>query len=174
MAVTITARRYLTSAYSDVAGARNVPLPTNLTGDAAFNSTGPPTISFNTTDFPPDGLIQTTASEGITSVRGGAVFGSTRFPQRAKVLLKRPGESAFTQIDVKEPDSNLKATFEFIASDEGTYTIQLEVCFVGGACNATKPEATIIVGFGALAGLLKEGGGFILTEAGNVLSREGA
>jgi hypothetical protein len=168
--IDIIARRYSTSAYSDEAAARNVPLPTTLTGDLAFRTTGPPNISFNTTDFPPDGLIQTTASEGITSVRGGMIFGDSVFTQRAKVFLKRPGEVGFTQIDTKEPDGDLKAVFEFIASEEGTYTVRLEVCFLGGACNATKPEATITVAFGALGAMLTEASGILLTEGGDFLS----
>lgn len=165
MTVQITPRRYLSSAYTDEAPARNVPLPTTL------GASSPPNISFNTTDFPPNGLIQTTASEGITSVRGGAVFGASVFSQRAKVSLKRPGESVFTQIAVIEPDSNLEAVFEFIASDEGTYTVQLEVCFVGGTCNTTKPTASITVSFGALGALLTEGAGKLLTEAGDYLAQ---
>jgi hypothetical protein len=173
MTVAITARRYLTSAYSDVAAARNVPLPTNLTGDVAFSTTGPPSIAFNSADFPPNGLIQTTASDGITSIRGGVIFGSTRFPQRAKVFLKRPLESTFTQIATLEPDANLKAIIpDVIASDEGTYTFQLEVCFVGGACNATKPEATITISYGALGAMLTESAGILLTEAGDFISME--
>lgn len=165
MSVSLVTKRYLTSANSDEAPARNVPLPTTL-GPSA-----PPNIAFNTTDFPPDGLIQTTASEGITSVRGGAIFGASVFGQRAKVSLKRPGESTFTQIAVIEPDTDLKAVFEFIASVEGTYTVQLEVCFQGGLCNTTKPTASITVSFGALGVLLLQTGGKILTQDGNYLAQ---
>lgn len=172
MTVRIIGRRYLTSAYSDNAPARNIPLPTTLSGSSAFNTTGPPSIVFDTATFPPDGLIQTTASEGVTSIRGGMIFGATMFTQEAKVLLKRPGETTFTQIDVKRPDENLKATFEFVASEEGTYTVRLEVCFVGGACNTTRPETTLTVGFGALGALLTEESGILLTEAGDFLAME--
>lgn len=174
MTVQIIARRYLTSAYTDVAPARNVPLPTTLTGDGAFRFTGPPSITFNTTEFPPNGLIQTTASEGVTSIRGGMIFGATMFTQEAKVLLKRPGETSFTEIDRKRPNEDLKAVFEFVASEEGTYTVRLEVCFVGGACNTTKPEAQLIIGFGNLHGIMREGGGFLLREGGGIMEREHA
>lgn len=167
MTVDITARRYSTSAYSDEAAARNVPLPTNLTGDS-----GPPSIVFNTIDYPPNGLIQTTESAGISSVRGGAIFGASVFTQKAKVSLKRPGESTFTQISVIEPDGDLKAVFEFIASTEGTYTVQLEVCFPSGLCNTTKPTASITVTFGALGVLLTEAGGILLTEGTDYLATE--
>lgn len=161
--IDIIARRYSTSAYSDEAAQRNVPLPTILTQSSGL----PPAISFNTTDFPPNGLIQTTASEGITSVRGGAIFGASMFSQKAKVSLKRPGEVSFTQMTTIEPDSDFKAIFEFVASEAGTYTVQLEVCFAGNVCNATKPQATITVAFGALGVRLTEEGGFRLTEAGD-------
>jgi hypothetical protein len=170
--VVLVARRYATSAYGDVAPARNVPLPTTLSGASSFNTTGPPAIQFNTADFPPQGLIQTTDSEGITSIRGGMIFGASVFAQQAKVLLKRPGEVSFTQIDVKSPDGNLQAVFEFVASAEGTYTVRLEVCFVGGACNSTKPEAQITVGFGALGAMLTESAGLLLTEGGDFISTE--
>lgn len=165
MTVEILARRYSTSAYSDEAPARKIPLPTTLLGDL-----GPPGIAFNTVDFPPNGLVQTTDSEAITSVRGGAIFGASVFAQKAKVSLKRPGETEFTEIAVIEPDSNREAIFEFIASVEGTYTVQLEVCYEGGICNTTKPTASITVTFGALGVLLLQSGGIILTQDDNYLA----
>lgn len=163
--VNILARRYSTSAYSDVAPARNVPLPTTLLGDL-----GPPAIIFNAIDFPPNGLIQTTDSAGITSVRGGVIFGASVFAQEVKISLKRPGETVFTQIDVKTPDVNQKAVFDFIASTEGTYTVQLEACFVGGSCNPVKPTQTITVAFGALGVMLTQDGGIMLTQDGNYMA----
>jgi hypothetical protein len=118
-------------------------------------------------------LSQTTDSEGITSVRGGTIFGASVFAQEAKVSLKRPGESTFTQIDLIHPDSELKAIFEFVASDEGTYTVQLEVCYPsGGLCNSVKPTAAITITFGALGALLTEAGGIFLTEGGDFLAME--
>jgi hypothetical protein len=165
MTVDLLARRYSTSAYLDEAPARNVPLPTTLLGDS-----GPPAIAFDIVTYPPFGLSQTTDSEGITSVRGGAIFGSSVFAQTAKVSLKRPLETEFTQITTITPDGDMKAVFEFVASEEGTYTVQLEVCFVGGACNATKPTAEITVAFGALGVLLTEAGGILLTESGDYLA----
>lgn len=163
--VTIIGRRYSTSAYSDEAPQRNVPLPTTLLGDA-----GPPTITFNTTDFLPFGLIQTTDSESITSVRGGMIFGASVFTQKAKVFLKRPNEATFTQIDTKEPDANLKAIFEFIASEEGTYTVKLQVCYPGDNCNPTQPQAQITVAFGALGAMLTQEGGIMLTQGGDFMA----
>lgn len=157
--IDILARRYSTSAYTDVAPARNVPLPTTLLGDL-----GPPDIVFNTVDFPPNGLTQVTSSAGIASVRGGAIFGASVFAQKARVSLKRPGETEFTEIAVIEPDTNREAVFEFIASVEGVYTVQLEVCYVGGICNTTKPTATIAVVFEQPFALTQEDGDPILQE----------
>lgn len=160
MTVDILARQYSTSAYSDEAPARNVPLPTTLLGDL-----GPPAIVFNTVDFPPNGLVQTTEGEQLlTSVRGGAIFGASVYAQRAKVSLRRPGETEFTQIDVIEPDENREAVFEFIAPEEGPYTVQLEVCFEGGICNTTKPTATFVVVFGSQFALTQEDGDPIFQE----------
>lgn len=168
MTVSIIARRYATSAYSDDAVARTIPLPSGITPA----SVGPPDIAFNTADYLPNGLIQTTASEGITSVRGGAIFGASIYGQNARVRLKRPGESAFTQIAVITPDSDFKAVFEFIASDEGTYTVQLEVCNLSGICNTTKPTASIIVAYGSLWGIMTEGGTLVASEGGTVIEQE--
>lgn len=163
--VALRGRIYATSLYDDTAKETDVPLPSGLTNFATY----PPDIAFNTTDFPPNGLQQTTATEGITSVRGGALFGASLYPSTAKVRLKRPGESDFTQIATITPDSNLEAIFEFIASVEGDYTVQLEVCGTWG-CNPTKPEATITVTFGALGTLLLQTGGIILTQDDNYLA----
>src|ERR1044071_1396540 len=168
MTVSIIAQRYSKAAYSDTATARVVPLPSSITPISA----GPPNIAFNATDYPPNGLVQTTASEGITSIRGGAIFGASIYGQIAKVSLKRPGESTFTQITAITPDADLKAIFEFVASDEGTYTVQLEVCNTSGVCNTTKPTATVTILFGGLGAFLTEVGGVLLTEGGDYLSVE--
>lgn len=165
MTVDITARRYSTSAYSDVAPARNVPLPTTLLGDL-----GPPEIAFDTVTFPPNGLSQTTDSEGITSIRGGAIFGASVFTQEGIVSVRRPGETEFTELPA--PISPTAAIFEFVASVEGLYTVQLEVCFTGGICNPIKPTATIAVVFTARFALCQEDGDPILQEDADFLEVE--
>lgn len=169
MAVDIIARRYATSAYSDSAVARIVPLPSGITPATA----GPPAIAFRAITAPFDRarLVQTTASEGITSIRGGVQFGEWLYAQVCKVSVKRPGESTFTQITILTPDADFQGIFEFIASDEGTYTVQLEVCSVLGICNTTKPTLSITIAFGVLGALLLQTGGKILTQDGNYLSQ---
>ncbi len=146
--VSFTARIYSTSFFNDEVIQTDVPLVSGLPNFGA----GPPDIAFNTTDFPPDGLIQSTdGTAGITTIRGGAIFGDSVYTQYGKVSVKRPGDTDFEQITILHPDSNLEATFEFIASVAGLYTVQLEVCGQWG-CNTTKPTADIVVGLGAIQG----------------------
>lgn len=132
----------------------------------------PPDIEFNEGDFPPNGLVQTTDTPGITSIRGGAIFGASSFGQFAKVrLIKRAGVTVDEIINPNlRPNSDLEGTFEFIASAEGLYTVELEVCNNRGQCNATKPTASITVTFGALGVMLVQSGGILLTQDGNYLA----
>ncbi len=135
----------------------------------------PPDIEFNEVDFPPDGLTQSTdGTAGITSIRGGAIFGASSFGQYAKVrLIKRAGVTVDEPINSDlRPNSDLEGTFELIASAEGIYTVELEVCNNRGQCNATKPTASIVVTFGSLFGIATEGGIIITTEGGTLIERE--
>lgn len=166
--VSFKARQYSTSAYDDFVEETDVPLVTGTGfGDA------PAAITFNTTDFPPNGLVQATdGTAGITSIRGGAVFPTRRNATYAYVrLIKRAGVTVNEQVAIIYPDDNLEATFEFIASADGLYTVELEVCNQWG-CNTTKPTADIIVGFGSLFGLAMEDGFLLLTEAGDIIELE--
>lgn len=168
--VAFAGRLYATSVFDDEVLQTDVPLPSALTNYLA----GPPDIAFNTTDFPPNGLVQsTTATAGITSIRGGAVFGASSYPQHAIVrLIKRGGVTVNEQVGILLPDSNLEAVFEFIASTDGLYTVELEVCDSHNICNTTKPTADIVIGFGSLFGLARENGFLILREQGDILERE--
>lgn len=135
----------------------------------------PPDIEFNTTDFPPDGLVQATdGSAGITSIRGGAIFGASSFGQFAKVrLIKRAGVTVEEIINPNlRPNSDLEGTFEFIASAEGIYVVELEVCNNRGQCNATKPTAEIVVVFGSQFALTQEDGDPIFQEDDDFLEVE--
>jgi hypothetical protein len=141
--VNFKGRVYSTSMFDDAVLETTVPLASGLVNFGA----PPPTIAFNTVDFPTIGLIQTSTIPGVVSIRGGAIFGSSLYPQYAKVSVQFPGSSTFQQIATITPDSNLKATFEFIAATVGSYTVQLEVCGTWG-CNPVKPTAIIVVAFG--------------------------
>lgn len=179
--ITLSGRFYATIHYGDLtatlSGGKNATgsraglfVPSTLpTFDA------PPSISFNTTDFPPDGLVQATSgTAGITSIRGGAIFGASSFGQYAKVrLIRRAGVTVDEMINSDlRPNSDLEATFEFIASAEGIYTVELEVCNNRNQCNATKPTATIVIVFGSQFALTQEDGDPILQEDSDFIEVE--
>lgn len=168
--VSFKGRQYATSAYDDFVEQTDVPLVTGTGFGAA-----PAAITFNTTDFPPNGLVQATdGTAGITSIRGGAIFPTRRNATHAFVrLIKRAGVTVNEQVGIIYPDENLEAVFEFIASADGLYTVELEVCNQW-ACNATKPTADIIIGFGSLFSISRETGFPLLRETGsfNIVERE--
>lgn len=163
-------RLYSSSQFDDAVLETQVPLPSALINYL----NGPPAILFNTVDFPPDGLVQSTdGTAGITSIRGGAIFGASSYPQHAKVrLIKRAGVTVNEQVGLIFPDASLEAVFEFIASADGLYTVELEVCDSHNICNTTKPTASIIIGFGSLFGIATEGGILITTEGGTLIEQE--
>lgn len=133
-----------------------------------FTVPAPPEIAFNIADFPPNGLSQTTDTEGITTIRGGAVFGASEFERIAHVRVNGPSDAVgvFNEITTITPNSEDEAVFEFPATESGVYTVQLEVCFTSGTllCNPVKPEAQITIALGGLLSLLAEDTGFLITE----------
>lgn len=142
-------------------------------GISTFDS--PPDIEFNEEDFPPDGLTQATdGAAGITSIRGGAIFGASSFGQFAKVrLIKRAGVTVDELINGDlRPNSDREAVFEFLASAEGLYTVELEVCNNRNQCNLTKPTATIVIVFGSQFALCQEDGDPLLQEDEDFIERE--
>lgn len=166
----LAGRIYSTNQYDDTAADRiDTPLVSGLP-----NFDSPPDITFNTIDFPPNGLVQSTdGTAGITSIRGGAIFGDSIYSQYATVrLIKRGGVTVNETIGVITPDTSMEAVFEFIASVDGLYTVELEVCNVRNQCNTTKPTASIIIGFGSLFGIARENGSLLLREETGILERE--
>lgn len=164
------ARVYSTAMFSDEVQETSVPLVSGLINFAA----PPPDIQFNTVDFPPDGLVQSTdGAQGLTSIRGGAIVGDSIYPQTVNVMLVKRGGVVVSETIASglKPDSNGEVTFEFLASVDGLYTVELEVCNQW-SCNSTKPTADIVVGFGSLFGLAAEDGFLLLTEAGDILEIE--
>lgn len=149
--VTFNARKYSRLQFSDlVAEPASVLLASALTN---FES-APPAIQFNEEDFPPDGLIQTTdGTAGITSIRGGVIFGASIYAQYAKIrLIKRGGVTVDEWITTDlRPNADREATFEFIASTDGLYTVEAQACNQWG-CSATV-TAPISIGLGAAQGV---------------------
>lgn len=169
--VAFTGRIYSSSMFNDTVEQTDIIIPSGVTNYAS----APPAITFNTTDFPPNGLVQSTdGTAGITSIRGGAVFGASVYAQYATVrLIKRAGVTVNEQVSIIRPDSNMEAVFEFIASADGLYTVELEVCNQW-ACNTTKPTADIIIGFGTLFGIAKQGGILITKQGGTIMEKQHA
>lgn len=163
--VSFTARVYSTSMFNDTVEQADVPIVSGLTNFAS----APPDIAFDTVEFPPNGLEQSTdGTAGITSIRGGAIFGDSIYAQygTAKVV-KRGGVTVNEQPVPITPDA---PNFEFLASVDGLYTIQIQACNQWG-CSATV-EASIVIGFGTLFGMARENGSLLLREQGDVLERE--
>lgn len=148
--ITFKARKYSRVQLSDlVAQPAALLLPSALTNFEA----APPNISFDTVGFPPNGLIQSTdGTGGITSIRGGLIFGASIYPQFAKVRVVMRGG-----VTVDEPlpgeykaNSLLKTTFEFLASVDGLYIVEAEACNKWGC--STVVSAQIIIGLGGAQG----------------------
>lgn len=168
--VEFAARKYSRFQLSDL-----VALPAGLLLPSALPNfeAPPPDIAFNEEDFPPNGLTQSTdGTAGITSIRGGVIFGANPYMQWAKVrLIKRGGVTVDESInDRLERNSFLKGTFEFPASIDGLYTVQIQACNQWG-CSAIV-TADIVIGFGTLFGIATEGGTLITTEGGDFIEQE--
>lgn len=170
--VSFMARKYSRLALSDlVAQPAGVQIPSGLTN---FQEP-PPSIAFNDVDFPPDGLTQATdGTAGITSVRGGVIFGETIYSagMYAKIrLIKRGGVTVDESINSRlPPDSNGEAVFEFLASVDGLYTVEAVACNQWGCSTAITVD--IVIGFGTSEGLATEAGELLLQEDGDFILQE--
>lgn len=89
-----------------------------------------------------------------------AQFANVRLIMRAGVVVNQL-VAVIRPNDPSIPD--WEAVFEFIASADGLYTVELEVCNQWG-CNTTKPTASIVIGFGTLTGISTELGELITQE----------
>lgn len=165
-----TSRIYSRSHYGDlVPNPVDAELPSGLPN---FQQP-PPEIAFDEAGFPPNGLAQSTdGSIGLTTIRGGLIFGDSVYMQWAKVrLIKRGGvtvdESINGHLDRNEDN---KAVFEFTASIDGLYTVAARACNQWG-CSA-EVTATIAVVFGSQFALAQEDGDAILQEDEDFLEVE--
>lgn len=129
MTVTIIARRYSTSAYSDEAPARKVPLPTTLTWADALP--GQPT---NLT------LTQQNTTQGTSVISGSFDFAAYMGAQRARVFYRLEGSTDWTDAGLTVvPDSNNEGHFQIAGLPAGTY----EVKVVPENINGLGPESDI-------------------------------
>lgn len=118
-----TGRRYLSSMYTDDAPARSVPLPTTL---AVADS--PPAT--------PTGLTLSEHSVTATSstLHGEFLFGYYRGGQVGRILLKRDGETVFSDAGIVLPDADLNGVFDLPGIPPGTHEVKI------------RPEAGALVG----------------------------
>lgn len=168
--VSFVCRRYSRNQFSDlVPNPVDAELPSGLPN---FQQP-PPTIAFNEADFPPNGLTQSTdGSAGLTSIRGGLIFGDSVYASYAKVrLIKRGGVTVDESINGHlDHNSDNEAVFEFTASVDGLYTVAARACNQWG-CSA-EVTADIIIGFGTLFGIATEAGDPMSTEGSALIERE--
>lgn len=162
--VSLTARKYSRLQLSDlVAQPAGLQIPSGLPN---FQE-APPDIAFNEEDFPPSGLTQSTdGSAGITSVRGGVIFGDSIYTQYAKIrLIKRGGVTVDESINSRlPPNDDGEGAFEFLASVDGLYTVEATACNQWGC--STAITADIVIGFGVDNARITEASEFRLTEDG--------
>jgi len=172
MEVSMIGRLYSRDQYSDlVANPVDIQFPSSV----EWFDAPPPDIQFNGVDFPPNGLTQSTdGGAGITSIRGGVIFGASLLQASTYAeirLVKRGGVTVNEIINAAlPPNSDLEGTFEFLASVDGLYTVEARACNQNG-CSATV-SAPIVIGFGTLFGIATEGGILITTEGGTFIERE--
>lgn len=169
--VSFICRLYSTSMFDDAVVQTEVPLPSAL-----INFKSPPEApTFNAVDFPPNGLIQTLdGSLGLTSVRGGAIVWDSIYAQKVNVRLTKRGGVTVSETIASNliPNDDGEITFEFLASADGLYVVEIQACNAWG-CSAWVAES-IVVGFGSLFGWAKEGGGLWLKEGGDIWEKEHA
>lgn len=167
--VSFVARKYSRLQLSDA-----VAQPAGLLLPSATSFGLPPQdLSFNTVDFPPNGLEQATdGTAGITSIRGGLIFGDSPYAQCAKVRLVRRGGIVVDESinDQLVANSDLEGTFEFLASVEGLYTVEARACNQWDC--STVIAASIVVVFGSAFALSQEDGDPILQEDGDFIEVE--
>lgn len=168
--VALICRRYSRSQYSDLVPD---PVDAELPSGLPNFEQPPPVIAFNEADFPPNGLTQSTdGTAGITSIRGGLIFGDSVYAQYAKVrLIKRGGVTVDESINGHlDRNSDNEAVFEFTASADGLYTVAARACNQWG-CSA-EVTASIVIGFGSQFVIAQEDGDPLLQEDEDFLELE--
>lgn len=164
-------RLYSTSMFDDAVLQTEVPLPSAL-----VNFKAPPEApEFNEVDFPPDGLTQTLdGSLGLTSIRGGAIVVDSIYAQKVNVrLTKRGGVTVDESIaSGLVPNDDGEVVFELLASTDGLYMIEIQAQNQWG--QSEWVAASIVVGFGTLFGIAKQGGILIAKQGGTLMEQQHA
>jgi len=113
-------------------------------------NTAPPSASWNSAEFLPDGLTLTALELNGGSVgmfiTGGIVFGSYGpGGQYARIYVTEPGGSQTLSPIRLAPDANNKAEFQWPALTVGEYEFCIETYSLRSVTNAVKVCASIIV-----------------------------
>lgn len=140
--VSFKSRIYSTSMFDDFVEQTEVALPSGLTNFAA----PPPAITFNTTDFPPDGLAQATdGASGVAVIQGGVVFGDSVYAQKATIRLTKRAGVTVNEILKSDlpPNSDGEGVFDFQAWEEGLYTVAVKSCNQWGCTSEVTADITV-------------------------------
>lgn len=162
--VNFVSRLYSTSMFDDAVLQTEVPLPSALIN---FKS-APEAPTFNATDFPPRGLVQTLdGSLGLTSVRGGAIVSDSIYAQKVNVrLTKRAGVTVDESIaSGLIPNDDGEVVFEFLASVDGLYVVEIQSQNQWG--RSEWVAESIVIGFGVDDTRITEDSLFLLSEGGD-------
>ena len=126
------------------------PSGTSHTDPATGLDTAPPSASWDTTGYPPDGLTQITLEllDGslFNMINGGIVFGSyAPGGQYARVYVTEPDQPEKLSPMQLGPDANNKATFTWPAFTTGEYTFCVQTFSLHQATNDAKVCASITI-----------------------------
>jgi hypothetical protein len=113
--------------------------------------TAPPSATWNTGDFAPDGLVLTTLLDNTNQfmpvIEGGIVFGIyAPGGQYARLYVTEPGGVQTLSPARLVPDANNEATFRWPANAEGMYEFCVQTYSLRGETNGVKVCANIDVG----------------------------
>jgi hypothetical protein len=145
------------------------PSGTSHTDPSTGLNTAPPSLSWDTVGFPPDGLTQvaleTTDGSVDNFIQGGIIFDTyAAGGQYARVYVTEPGGVETLSPMFLAPDANNKDSFRWPALTTGDYTFCIQTYSLRQATNGTKVCATITVT--ALSLRLLEDGSTRLLETG--------
>jgi hypothetical protein len=126
------------------------PGATSHTDPAAGLTVAPPSATWNTADFPPDGLrfdlTLTNTNDFQATITGGIVFGSYGpGGQYARVYVTEPGGAQTLSPIRLAPDGDNEATFAWPALAAGEYTFCVKTLSIRDATNDVLVCASITV-----------------------------
>lgn len=152
------------------------PSGTGHTDPSAGLDVAPPSASWDTALFPPDGLqVSIIVGNGgnlETFITGAIIFGAyAPGGQFARVYVTEPGGVQTLSPLHLSPDSDNKATFSWPALAEGTYQFCLETYSLHFVTNGTKVCASISVVFSPSGANAVTINGVVVTQNGAIMTQ---